>query len=277
MLDQLFKAVLGGDMMDQQETVISETTPTETTPSNVIIQEGDVSNPSIVTTQETTKLPLMQSFYEEYPMESYKVNETGKSPGLTKEAAGKHDNLFQTNMQFLQGLEQNIAKGDIDFVFTAFSSLNKKPVIGNKRIELSEISNYMGTPKYRRDLMQQALELESDPSMPSDVRFALMKSHALNIIKSGELMHARKLYGQDMLAVAKWGSVQKGVNGRNYFTMLLDEDGNFKSEKEFNTSIAKYHKERMDQWYKEHPFPEKGPLMWQRTDMPNPMINARPI
>jgi hypothetical protein len=272
MLDQLFKDVLSANTMNEQEAI----TP-ETAQSNVTMQEDLVDNQSVVTTQETTKLPQFQSFYGELPMESFKPTQTGKSPGLTKEAPGKHDKLYETNLQFLTALEENIAKGDRDFIFNAFSSLNKKPVIGNKVIELSEISTYMKTPAYRKQLIEQALELESDPSMPSDTRFSLMRNHSMNIIKSGELMHARKLHGQDMLAVAKWAQFQEGVSGKNYFKMLLDKDGNFLSEKEFYTVFANYNKKKLEVWDKEHPFPKDGPIFWQRTDMPNPMANARPI
>lgn len=271
MLDQLFRDIQTPEV--QEPEVVQPSTPEKTAPleTKITVVEGESNTSPQETNTTTTMLPLLQSLYSEYPMESFKAIETGKSPGLTKEAPGKHNKLYKVNQNFLFGLEQNIAKDDVDYVFTAFSALNKKPIIGGKTVELSQIGQYMKTPAYRKKLMEQALELESDPSMSSEVRFALMKSHTLNIVKNGELLHARKLFGQEMLNVAKWAKYQKEYEGRNYFEYLIDENGNFRSKKDFNNLIAKRNQDIMATWEKDHPFPKNGPMMWQRTDMPNPM------
>ena len=96
MLDQLFRDIQTLEVQQPEEVTPTEkTAPLET---NVTVVEGTSNtSPQEVTTLQTTMNPILQSLYSEYPMESFKAIETGKSPGLTQEAKNKYRNLYKVN------------------------------------------------------------------------------------------------------------------------------------------------------------------------------------
>lgn len=212
MLDQLFENIKSPEVYEEQ-IVPSETD----SPSNVTMVEGDSLVNNIVTTQVTTTLPTYQGSYE-FPMETWKAIEQGKSPGLTKNKEIKSLNLDRINKDFLFGLEEKINKENVDYVHTAFTQLERKPVIDKREVDLSTVPSLMKNPKYNAQLMQQALELESDPSLTTTDRLALMQSHQRAITMNGMLEHGRKIINDEMVATAKWAKFAPGFKDfANFF------------------------------------------------------------
>ena len=264
MLDQLFQSILSPE---EEQNVSSETDP----PSNVTMVQGDSSvNNNVVTTENTTTPPSTGSTYQgsyEFPMESWTPTVQGKTPGLTQESKNKGANLNKINNDFLFSLEKEIATEDINYVHTAFSLLQRKPVIGKKEVDLSTISTLMKNPQYRKQLIQQALELESDPSLKSEDKLALMQSHQLSITKMGMLEHGRKIVRDEMLSTAKWAKNNPlYANHSKFYATIIDEKGNFRNEKEYSALLKKQHDDMIANWEKENPFPQNAPAYWQRSD-----------
>jgi hypothetical protein len=270
MLDQLFQTIMSPEL--EEQTVPSETDP----PSNTKTVQADSSVNNIATTETTTASPSKADVYQgsyEFPMESWTPTVQGKSPGLTKELITKPLHLDKINKDFLFSLEKEIATEDINFVHTAFSLLSRKPLIGKKEVDLSNIPSLMKSPEYRKQLIEQALELESDPSLKSEDRLALMQSHQISITKMGMLEHGRKIFNNEIVATAKWAKNNPDFQGpANYFEKIIDGKGNFINEKSYNALLQKEHDDMIAAWEKAHPFPKDGPMAWQRSDF-NPTAN----
>lgn len=265
MLDQLFQTILSPE---QEQIVPSEID----TPSNVTMVQGDSSvNNNVVTTENTTTPPpstasTYQGSYE-FPMESWTPTVQGKSPGLTTETKNKPTHLDKINKDFLFSLESEIATEDINYVHSAFDLLQRKPIIGKKEVDLSTLPTLMKNPQYRAQLIEQALELESDPSLNSEDRLALMQSHQIAITKMGMLEHGRKIMNDEILATAKWAKNNPLFQGpADYFDKIVDGKGNFKNEKDYKELLVKEHADMLAAWEKQNPFPKDAPMSWQRVD-----------
>lgn len=262
MLDELFQNMQNPQMYQQEDMDSEQSSNGE--------PKDSVGN-KIITTQQTTQPPTYVSTYSPI-MKSWMPIESAKSPGLTKEAPGKHTGFFNLNNEFMFGLERQIAEKDANFIYKVFSALNKKPIVAGKEIELSEIGKTMENPQFRKSLMTDALELETDPSLNIQVKFELNKSHATNLIRNGELAHSRSIFKKEMIAVANWADLQPAFKeSHGFFTSLIDENGHIRNKETYNNLIRKNAKDKIAVWEKENPFPKDGPVNWQRTDMPNPM------
>lgn len=265
MLDQLFQNIKSPEVYEEQ-IVPSETD----SPSNVTMVEGDSLVNNVVTTQVTTKLPTYQGSYE-FPMETWKAIEQGKSPGLTKKNEIKPLNLDRTNKDFLFDLEEKINKENVNYVHTAFTQLERKPVIDKREVDLSTVPSLMKNPKYNAQLMQQALELESDPSLTTTDRFALIQSHHRAITMNGMLEHGRKIINDEIVATAKWAKNNPGFKGfANFFEKIIDGKGNFINEKDYKALIKEEHDAMIENYEKNTPLPKQG--FWLRSDY-NPVGN----
>jgi hypothetical protein len=293
MLDQIFNDIMNADRERQAPaTTVVSTEPPQFDDYVPEVDLGEVktddpvyndvaSTPTAETTNPPASIPMNDSTYQstyEYPMTSYKGIVSGKDPGLTKQSTTKHGALYDVNLSFMNSLEKEIANNDYEFIYGVFDKLAKKPIINGKEVELSTLRTNMQSPAGRKALMDQALELEADPNLDSETRFALIQNHHLSIMKNGELLHSRKLWKDQLQQCALKADEIRGAQDKlnkgvhyNYHQKLFGPDGNMLSEKAYNTLLMKEAQDELAEWEKNNPFPKNAPVYWQRTDQPNPM------
>jgi hypothetical protein len=296
MLDQIFSNIMNEDMerraqvppttdttSEAPETDVPEVSlnETESEANDNYIDNSQVTDQDLTTNTTTDKNIIYSDAISdyEYPMTSYKGSTAGKTPGLTKESKTKHGKLYDVNMAFMNDLNAQIADKDFNFIYHVFDKLAKKPVVNGKSVELSTLKTMMSDPSSRKALMDQAIELEADPSLDSESRFALIKLHHEATLINGELLHARKLWTnqlrQSALMADEKKTAESNLNkGYNYsfHQKLFKSDGTIRTEREYNNLIKQETNAQIAEWDKNHPMPEKAPLFWQRTDQPNPMM-----
>lgn len=300
MLDQIFSNIMNEDMERRAQFPLTTDTTSEApdveedipqvslneTESQVDDNDEYIDNSQVtdqnLTTKTTTDKNIIYSDAisdYEYPMVTYKGSTAGQTPGLTKKSDTKYNNLYDVNTAFMEDLNAQIADKDWNFIYHVFDKLQKKPIINGKSVELSTLKTIMDNPNSRKALMDQAIELESDPSLDSQSRFALIKLHHEATSLNGQLLHAKKLWGKQLMQSALMADEKRTADSNlkkgyhySFHQKLFKPDGTIRTEKEYNALIKQETNAEIAEWEKKNPFPEKAPMFWARTDQPNPMM-----
>jgi hypothetical protein len=219
-------------------------------------------------------------------MELIEETQTGPGDPVKGSTSTKVDNtpLFQANTSYLQdkrnGYNQQLSK----FITEAFQASRTLPKVNGKPIaSIDQLPTLID--KYGHDFYEQAKSVLSNPDISDEQAMFLIARQKKVDDAFAYTAQASKVMYDDIKNAASTMDAKMKVNG--WHSLILSPNGQFKgptqARKDIEAFKAQQMKEQMEAWRKANPMPERGPLYWQRTDMPNPMqgqiawVDGKPV
>jgi hypothetical protein len=183
--------------------------------------------------------------------------------------------LLEVNRLYIKERQDKYNERMTDFVTNAFSISGTLPKVGGKQVQnLNEIPSLVAT--YGNELYEQAKKVKTNPDIDDDNISILLAYEKKVDDNFAMLAQANNIIYSDMLNAAKHMDGKMKVSG--WHTLILNDKGQLKGPTQAKKDIEAYKaamiKQEFEAWKKANPVPERAPMYWQRTDMPNPMGNS---
>ena len=203
------------------------------------------------------------NYYDVIVPESYKFDYQQIPKGGTKETENKYEDLFQINSNYIDKIGEQVKNFDLQFIQTAFGAVNKTPIIDNKSVELSKLSTLMEDPKLYKSLMEQAMEIEKNPDLDTEIRSKLIDNHVYSMLFSGAMLGAKHRFinqlqkSAEQLAGLSNMSSLGFVGDNSPYKLLFNENNNLRTKDKYFEAVVNYRNEFLKKWKEENPPPTR--------------------
>lgn len=169
-----------------------------------------------------------------------------------------------------------------EFAGMVFKTTGVAPTYKGKPItDLSSIASILNDGKAGQEIYQQALAALESPDLDED-SLASFYTKVFEIESGYNRTAAIKQHISKNQKLSAGALDAKRRGGSPYYSLLVDDNGDFVSKEQYKHNVEKYYADDQVQFLKDNPreatFDYRGaPTQWIRTDMPNPMSGRRII